>query len=831
MIMATSRWGERAYLHAASRKQRTEGSGFGGHSAVGQSGPLAHVPCSLAQITCDKDGLVRHRTLHSDTIPCPLKKFEKILLLILLALLIGRLCGIPGMAAFFSLASLLLALAYLIFGFRLFRVTEATPHWLAVTAGVALAASMTALPFATFARQDLLFKLLPTLNGVLLIVLVVRWASVKLRKVYAGTDRLLVVRSSVLLLVLCFLSYMPPNAVYRSVIIALNRGNDRLVANMRMVEEFDAYESAFAHGDCEAALYHAEASNHHGRIWLFGVDEAETEWNRSTGRLDLGQGMQLDLDSIVHMMKAQEEQQQLWKISRTYNNLYNAYHCLANNAEDGSDATAAFHYYQKADSVLNVVKDREGYWNEERAWSLSYLAASAVALGDYELSDSLYNRSLVVYKDVKDSLDPEAAEILADWSRSLSLRSNWNYANYLIRAAIGWSEGDSATKSDDTRWIRYRLQLVKNLITTDSISLAERVLAPCEGAAHTDSSLRCETLLVKGALQFRKNAFRSADTTFGVAVACLSLLQNNEAAKAIAYLSWGHTKTALAEYGSARELVEQGQSFNMALRPNPSIEGGLLQLSALIHHLQGHYLPARKEYEASLDLLASNSRSSDRTPGAMAGLADVLLDLAEPAMARTLADSALAMVVDSLPEILPGQASVLNTAAYADYHLNDLVRAGQRYAITLNACRRHEATSTATYAQALNGQGLVAMAHSSYATADSLLIQAYASCLSIFGQEHPFTARVLINQAELRMKQRRLPEARALLLSALPITEKILGKDHDQLGDIHQALGEIDLRTANRAEAYTHFQEALRIYRVCLPADHPKLIALERSLN
>jgi tetratricopeptide (TPR) repeat protein len=757
-----------------------------------------------------------------------MKKAEKILLLLLLVLLIGRICGIPGMGAFFTLASLLLALAYLILGFRLLRTSEATPFWLAVSTGVALAASMAALPFAMYVRQDPVFKLLPVPNGVLLVVLLVRWAVAARRKSKFGTEHPLIIRSAVLFTVLAFLSYMPPNALYRSVIITLNRGHDQLIANMRMVEEFDAYESAFARGDCEAALHHAEAANHHGRIWLFGTDEAETRWKRSNGRLDLGQGFRFDPDSMVNMMKAQEQQQQLWKISRTYDDMYNAHHCLAENAGEASDVTMAYEHYHKADSVLNVIKGREGYWNEERAWSLSYLARSAAALGEYDLSDSLYKESLGVYTEVKDSLDPEAAQILADWSRSLSMRRAWPYANYLIRAAIGYTEADSANKIGDTRWIRYRLQLVKNLISTDSIPLAERILSPCEEATHTDSSLRCETLLVKGALQFRKNAFRSADTTFAEAVACLSTLQHNETAKAIAYLSWGHVKTALAEYGPARELVTQGQSAIAAARPNPSIEGGLLELSALIHHLQGHYQSARKEYEASLDLLASNSGSADQTPGAMAGLADVLIDLAETSLARALADSALAMVADPLPDILPGQASVLNTAAYADYCINDLERAQQRYAISLNACQRHVAMRTTTYVQALNGQALVAMALSRYATADSLLMQAHSTCLSIHGQEHPFTARVLINQAELRMKQRRFPEARTLLLSALPITERILGKDHDQLGDIHKALGEIDRRSANPAEASKHFEEALRIYKACFPAEHPKVRALEK---
>ena len=115
--------------------------------------------------------------------PPPLKKFEKILLLILLALLAGRVCGIPGMAASFTLASMLLALGYLIFGYRILRVSSETPSWLAVATGVALATSMVALPFATFVQKDPVFKALPALNGLMLIVLLVRFVVSKRRMV------------------------------------------------------------------------------------------------------------------------------------------------------------------------------------------------------------------------------------------------------------------------------------------------------------------------------------------------------------------------------------------------------------------------------------------------------------------------------------------------------------------------------------------------------------------------------------------------------------------------------------------------------------------------
>ncbi|MBK8341571.1 MAG: hypothetical protein IPK99_17060 [Flavobacteriales bacterium] len=141
-----------------------------------------------------------------------------------------------------------------------------------------------------------------------------------------------------------------------------------------------------------------------------------------------------------------------------------------------------------------------------------------------------------LYKYVNDSVDSDAAAILADWARSLSDRKEWASSNYMLRYAIALCGSDSADKSKDTRWIKYRLRLVKNLITTDSLVLAERTLGPCLTTSHSDSLLHCEVLLVKGALLYKQNMFRSADTTLQQAVDCLSAL-SNDGTKAVRFLS------------------------------------------------------------------------------------------------------------------------------------------------------------------------------------------------------------------------------------------------------------------------------------------------------
>ncbi|MBK8341572.1 MAG: hypothetical protein IPK99_17065 [Flavobacteriales bacterium] len=107
-------------------------------------------------------------------------------------------------------------------------------------------------------------------------------------------------------------------------IIALNRGNERLIANMRMVEEHDAFELAYERGDCANALEHATRSNEHGLVWLYGKSPPEPAPGANSITIKLNDSLLVKLDPIMRAIQ-QEHPQELWKISRTYDVLYLAH--------------------------------------------------------------------------------------------------------------------------------------------------------------------------------------------------------------------------------------------------------------------------------------------------------------------------------------------------------------------------------------------------------------------------------------------------------------------------------------------------------------------------
>ncbi|MBL7983174.1 MAG: tetratricopeptide repeat protein [Flavobacteriales bacterium] len=604
----------------------------------------------------------------------------------------------------------------------------------------------------------------------------------------------------------------------------LNRGDVELVAIMDMLEEREAFEAALAAQDCSLALQHAERAYAAGRIWLFGPS-----WDKEMSLRPLDEGgaerqQRLDVAGAIKKLQAEREREELWQIGKALDDLYSAHHCLGHAAETAGDPRLAYTHFRTGDSLFNLI-EREGE-NEtrERARSLQNMARMASDMMEYDVADSLFRRSLECYEEAKDTLDAGGAWILYDWSRSLATRRQWGYSNFLLRWAIGLCEADTTAMRTDEQWIEHRLQLVKNLMVTDSLGHCEAVLAPCLAYIPMDPELRCKVLLVKGSLEYRQNAFKKADGTFDESLNCLL---DHEAKGTIlqhAYVARGYSKLALAAFPEALRMVDAGEAANTGLRRPFSMLPNLLRLRAEIHHQQGLYSSALSGYETLIE--QQRAEGSDQLASSMNGLAEVLLDLAQIERARSLAEEALAQMADTITELTPSQAFVMNTAAYANYLSGELERASERYKHTMELCERYSAKLTATYAQAVNGLALVEMARQRSHRADSLLDQAYRITEAVYGDTHPFIAQVMINQAELRLEQRRFPDAARLLNIAKTVTQRSLGNDHDQLGDIEKLLGDMAKHAGNMEKAALHYAQALRIYSLCFPGSHPKVVAM-----
>jgi hypothetical protein len=393
-------------------------------------------------------------------IPFHLKRIEKILLSIALALFLGTFVH-ELVRIFMTLALWLLAVAYMGWGYRLLSDEAKGPRWLPILAGIALAASLVELPFAIVARQDLIFKLLPLPNVALFLFLLGLWIVDLIHgRTLPPANKRILLRSTILLLVVGFLSYFPPNGIYRAVIMALNKGDEHLIQNMVMLGEGKAFDRSYAKNDCENALMHALKANQAGLFWLTNDEVFLPGSNGSPAHLPHDQ--QVALDGLKNA--------QLLNIGKTFDNLYLAYRCMAQHAEQGNDLPRAYELYASGDSVLDIVTSRTGHAHQERAWSLNDVARCASQIGKWALSDTLFSRSLEEYRKAKDTLDANATPLIAEWAYALARERYWKGSNHLLLVANAILAKDSSGTDHREERLKHLIQLVKNHISLDDLS-------------------------------------------------------------------------------------------------------------------------------------------------------------------------------------------------------------------------------------------------------------------------------------------------------------------------------------------------------------------------
>ena len=370
-----------------------------------------------------------------------MKVYEKILIGIFLLLLGIRpfLSDHYIIFAFFFLFISLWAISYLIGGYWLFNPKENKSCLIPIVAGITFATSLFTLPFTmSLYTKDLFFlKILPLLNIVFFIVISIYLISKRKQKTDNSFLKNIFIRSLVIMIITCFFSYTPFSfKPYRYVLIALNYGDKPFVNNMQAFNYMDKFEKAIKSGDCERAIEFAEKANEAGKRWL-GISSEEIN------------------DS---------HQNELWKTSGTFSNLYWAYKCKADIYYDKNEYEQALIYYIKADKALNACHHFKCW--EEQANSLNKIALCYQKLYNYEYADSLFIKAIEKYKILTGKTDDRNMAILyANLAASRAEQLQFRYSNLLYA-------GMDSSYNNKKELIDNYYNLLRNHLETDSLDKA-----------------------------------------------------------------------------------------------------------------------------------------------------------------------------------------------------------------------------------------------------------------------------------------------------------------------------------------------------------------------
>lgn len=737
----------------------------------------------------------------------------------------------------FALTTWLLALSYFIGGYWLFNPKENRKYFLPITAGVAFAFSIIALPFIIRVQLDNSYYFFTILNGLLSIglatYLIIHRKSEKITRNIKNIFK----RAIIILAVSCFFTYTPNSfKPYRHVLIALNNGNKHLVNNLLMFDYIEECEDALAKGDCDRAIEFALKANMSGKIWLEINDAGKQKMDTTSelcNKLVKDSTTKLSPD-IENVLKAFTNQNDLFPICGTYNNLYKAYKCKANIEYDNNQFNVALLNYQTAHKYLTTCDHKSKYWNEEKSWALNNIAHCYTNLNKLTLADSFFVEAIKNYKKVVDTADNGLAKLYSNFAFSLSEELQLEHSSNLLQAANSILKKDTSNVENRNDLVSNYNGLAKNYLLQDSLENALFLIKRTMKFANKNEVEYCKTTLYYGVCLYRLNEYQKSDSVSKTCLQCYeSQLKGHRQSIAECYLLLSQVNIALAKYDEARKYVDMGIEIttkNFGLKS--SRYANYLKVLAHLNKIVGDYSTSEKQYNQVIEIYKRElGDGNNKLPTVLAGLADLQITLSNLNSAKEHSDSSLSIASNFVSLNYPSTTDLLNEAAYVNYCLGLYKPADTLYRKVIKINDGYGLGSDVTTAMALNGLGLIETARKNYKKAGSLFQQSLVLHRKLFTDNNPLTAIVYLNYGSLSIHEGKLAEADVRINKALTIDKQFFKTDHDIFGDIFVALGDLANMQRQTAIAKDNYQKALNIYKTKFNDDNWKVIATQRKLK
>ena len=761
-----------------------------------------------------------------------MKLYEKILIGIIFLTELISIFG--GMEVWFRLAVWLLAISYLVGGYWLFNAKdkEHESKFISITAGLVFASALFTLPFTIRLNRDsVLFEILPVFNIVFFIALGIYFIYKRKSENKNPIFKNIFIRSLFVLIVTCFFSYTPVSfKPYRYVLIALNYGNKHLVGNMQMFNYTEKFGKAMKNGDCDCTIEFAEKANEAGKIWL-GV-LSEEKMDNSPQAQEVLDVLQSGSDKqITELLEILHNQNQLWKIGGTFDNLYTAYTCKADDYYNKGKFEQALTYYLKADKALNAYNND---WTIEKSYSLNQVALCYTKLYNYEYADSLFVKAIEKYQEIKGLTGRYLAIFCRNFAESQAEQQQFGYSNLLHKVSIAILQKDSINNNEKKIIENYNC-LIKNHLQTDSLDKAMFCIEETFKLIDKETTDFCTTNLYYGFYLYRLNQYKRADEVFTECLDCYK--KHFEAAHqniAEAHLALARIKIVLAEYEKAKDNLNRGIKITTENFGKNSVRyANYLKTYAFLDKLLANYNEAGKAYNQVLEIYTKElGERNQKLPEVLSEIADLEISLSNYGKAKKYSDSSMSIAGDfDFPNILT-MSELTNCAGYVNYCVGLYGIADSLYCKSIAANKNTELNpNNAQTATALNGLGLVMTAKQKYKIADSLFTQSLNLHKEIFTENHPFTAVVYLNFANLKLSQNKLKEAAEMLNKSLEINKKFFDGTHDIFGDIYVAFGDLANNEKQPNLAKDYYKKALNIYLEKFGEEHNKVVMTKKKIK
>lgn len=184
---------------------------------------------------------------------------------------------------------------------------------------------------------------------------------------------------------------------FRKLVIYMYQGNSHFGKNNLEAYDYklDA-DDALNEGHCDDAIFYAEKSNRAGLDWK-GIESME-EYNKNdrnnshfiTALKETGISEQ-ELKQVIES-KPMVFNNRLMEIEGTFEVLFDAYYCKAEQYRQDKSIENAIIYYNKAYKVSKDFDVDTKYWNRRETKVIERLAESYTKIGNYVKADSLHSK-------------------------------------------------------------------------------------------------------------------------------------------------------------------------------------------------------------------------------------------------------------------------------------------------------------------------------------------------------------------------------------------------------------------------------------------------------
>lgn len=741
-----------------------------------------------------------------------MKLYEKTLVTICVITIILQLLVFPGKSVLLAFTIWLLSASYFVGGYWLFESKDYKE--ISILSGVVFSLSLFSLPHLIWLNRDNYYNYLPIANGVLILYLIVKIFLAKTPNDYKENVKPIFIRSLTILLLSSFFTYSPISfKPYRSVLYALNNGRDHIQANLKMFDYTEECNTAIEQGECDKAIHFGLLANKEGLTWLGASLNTSNESNQSKSHNG-------------------SNEIELWRISGTYSNLYEAYKCKADKLYENEEFEKALDFYIKSDKSLTNYANKSKFWKTEQAYSKNALALCYQKLNKYEFADSLFVEAIEHYKESTDTIDKNIAIIYSNLGDSMGEQSEFKYSNIFYKIAIQILQKENSKKAVLTDLIKNHHNLIENYIKTDSLVKAKIYIDKTRNLIDEGHSYFCNTKLYEGLYYFKKCNYKKADEILFKNIDCFNNLedstnlnQNN--------LILAQIKIILAEYKKAKSILNVGIEKTRKDYGEKSLNyANFLKVDAHLDKAQGFYHESERKYNTVLKIY--NSEFGDlnsKAPVVLSSLSDLDIILSKYDDAKTHSDDAISIAKKFVEFKHPSVTNLINQSAYVSYSIGNLHVSDSLYQASIKINETFNLNSSTSTAIALNGLGLIQTAKSRYKIADSLFTQSLKLHKTIFSDNHPFTAIVYLNKGILKIKQNKLKEASNFLSKSLEINKRFLEEGHDIYADIYVAFGDLSVKKNKLQGALKYYKKALNIYINKFGENHFKVINLKKKIN